>query len=44
MGYPVDPGATEIPETKEYVIRSIHNLGGMGICATVPKIRKGRYF
>ena len=25
------PGATEIPETKEYVIRPIYNLGGMGI-------------
>ena len=35
MGYQCGPGATEIPETKEYVIRPIYNLGGMGICTTI---------
>jgi len=41
MGYSCGPGATEIPETKEYVIRPIYNLGGMGICTTVQTLQKG---
>ena len=41
MGYSCGPGATEIPETKEYVIRPIYNLGGMGICTTVKTLQKG---
>ena len=41
MGYQCGPGATEIPETKEYVIRPIYNLGGMGICTTIKVLEKG---
>ena len=41
MGYQCGPGATEIPETKEYVIRPIYNLGGMGICTTIKILEKG---
>ncbi len=41
MNYSCGPAATEIPETKEYVIRPIYNLAGMGICTTIKTLKKG---
>ena len=35
FGHLCGPGGTEIPETREYVIRPIYNLAGMGICTTI---------
>ena len=31
MGYSCGPGAVPIPETREYVIRPVYNLAGMGL-------------
>ena len=41
FGYQCGPGGTAIPETKEYVIRPIYNLAGMGVCTTIKVLEKG---
>ncbi len=41
FGYQCGPGATPIPESKQYVIRPIYNLAGMGIGAEVKFLEKG---
>ena len=41
MGYLCGPGGTAIPETREYVIRPIYNLAGMGVCTTIKVLEKG---
>lgn len=41
MGYSCGPGAVPIPETKEYVIRPVYNLAGMGLCTTIKTLQKG---
>jgi|TARA_B100000073_G_scaffold45158_1_gene33475 hypothetical protein len=41
FGHLCGPGGTEIPETREYVIRPIYNLAGMGICTTIKTLEKG---
>ena len=43
MGYKCGPGGTAIPETREYVIRPIYNLAGMGVCTTIKVLEKVIY-
>ena len=41
LGYKCGPAGVDIPEDGTYVIRPIYNLSGMGVGATVKKLKAG---
>lgn len=41
LGYSAGPSLVPVPETKNYIVRPIYNLGGMGSYAHVKEIKQG---